>query len=401
MTIHARTRFRPDLHTPMMQQYLRIKAQHPHELVFYRMGDFYELFFDDAKKASALLDITLTARGKSTANRSRWRAFRFMPPMAISPNSCAAGVSVAIAEQIGDPETSKGPVDRKVMRMVTPGTVSDEALLDDRRDNLLVALHGGGSQRTNCHLRLRHARYRQRSLSRLRSQRYRRCARGIAAPVARRIAAQDSIDHPDILARNGVRRRPVWEFESETAAAFIDAAIQHQRSAGFRLRASARCDSRRRLPAAIRARNAAHGAAAYSRAGARTPRRQRRCSTAPRDAISKSISISAAAANTRCSPVLDKTRTAMGSRLLRRWLNRPLCNRTILDKRQQAISEPARRLRFEAMRKALQPDRRCRTHSRARGIALGATARSDTPAHVARQPAAIAVIDIAHSTMRR
>ncbi|MEL7400052.1 MAG: DNA mismatch repair protein MutS, partial [Pseudomonadota bacterium] len=130
-------------HTPMMQQYLRIKADFPDTILFYRMGDFYELFYDDAKKAAQLLDITLTARGKSSDGQPI--------PMAGVPFHSAEnyvaklvkqGVSVAIAEQIGDPATSKGPVERKVVRVLTPGTLTDEALLDERSDNLLVALCG-------------------------------------------------------------------------------------------------------------------------------------------------------------------------------------------------------------------------------------------------------------------
>ena len=127
-------------HTPMMQQFFRIKADHPDTLLFYRMGDFYELFFDDAKKASQLLNITLTSRGQSGG----------LPiPMAGIPYHAAEGYlakllrhgeSVALCEQIGDPATSKGPVERKVVRIVTPGTVTDEALLEDKKDNLLVAL---------------------------------------------------------------------------------------------------------------------------------------------------------------------------------------------------------------------------------------------------------------------
>ncbi|MDC3106041.1 DNA mismatch repair protein MutS [Gammaproteobacteria bacterium] len=127
-------------YTPMMQQYMRIKAQHPNELLFYRMGDFYELFFEDAQKASDLLDITLTARGKKEGNPI---------PMCGVPHHSADnylskliknGVSVAICEQVGDPQTTKGPVERKVMRVLTPGTVTDEALLDEKSENLLVSV---------------------------------------------------------------------------------------------------------------------------------------------------------------------------------------------------------------------------------------------------------------------
>ena len=129
-----------DSHTPMMQQYLRLKAQHPEILLFYRMGDFYELFYDDAKRASQLLDISLTKRGASAGEPI---------PMAGVPHHAVEnylaklvqlGESVAICEQIGDPATSKGPVERKVVRIVTPGTITDEALLQERQDNLLAAI---------------------------------------------------------------------------------------------------------------------------------------------------------------------------------------------------------------------------------------------------------------------
>ena len=126
-------------HTPMMQQYLKIKAQHPQELLFYRMGDFYELFFDDAKRAADLLDITLTARGKSGGQPIPMCGVPYHSAEGYLARLVKRGVSVAICEQIGDPATSKGPVERKVVRIVTPGTLSDEALLDERRDNLLVA----------------------------------------------------------------------------------------------------------------------------------------------------------------------------------------------------------------------------------------------------------------------
>jgi DNA mismatch repair protein MutS len=127
-------------HTPMMQQYLRLKAGHPDVLLFYRMGDFYELFFDDAEKAARLLDITLTKRGQS--------AGRPIPMAGVPYHACEQylarlvklGESVAICEQIGDPATSKGPVERQVVRIVTPGTLTDAALLDDRSDSLLLAI---------------------------------------------------------------------------------------------------------------------------------------------------------------------------------------------------------------------------------------------------------------------
>ncbi len=127
-------------HTPMMQQYLRIKAEHPGMLLFYRMGDFYELFHDDAEKAARLLDITLTTRGASAGQPIRMAGVPYHAAEAYLAKLSRLGESVAICEQIGDPKTSKGPVERKVMRIVTPGTVTDEALLDDKRDAVMLAL---------------------------------------------------------------------------------------------------------------------------------------------------------------------------------------------------------------------------------------------------------------------
>ncbi|KMZ13057.1 DNA mismatch repair protein MutS [Candidatus Burkholderia humilis] len=127
-------------HTPMMQQYLRIKAEHPGTLVFYRMGDFYELFFDDAEKAARLLDLTLTQRGASGGNPIRMAGVPHHACEQYLAKLVKLGESVAICEQIGDPTTSKGPVERKVVRVVTPGTLTDAALLSDKSDFYLMAL---------------------------------------------------------------------------------------------------------------------------------------------------------------------------------------------------------------------------------------------------------------------
>ncbi|HQR03181.1 MAG: DNA mismatch repair protein MutS [Proteobacteria bacterium] len=124
----------------MMQQYLRLKAQHPDMLLFYRMGDFYEMFLEDAEKAARLLDITLTTRGQSAGKPIAMAGVPFHAVESYLARLVKLGESVAICEQIGDPATSKGPVDRAVVRIVTPGTLTDVALLDDRRDSLLLAL---------------------------------------------------------------------------------------------------------------------------------------------------------------------------------------------------------------------------------------------------------------------
>jgi DNA mismatch repair protein MutS len=134
-------------HTPMMQQYLRIKAEHPGTLVFYRMGDFYELFFDDAEKAARLLDLTLTQRGASAGNPIKMAGVPHHAVEQYLAKLVKLGESVAICEQIGDPATSKGPVERKVVRVVTPGTLTDAALLSDKSDVYLLALAPGHNKR--------------------------------------------------------------------------------------------------------------------------------------------------------------------------------------------------------------------------------------------------------------
>src|SRR5690554_123217 len=127
-------------HTPMMQQYFSIKQHHPDQLLFYRMGDFYELFYDDAKKAARLLDISLTARGKSAGEPIPMAGIPYHSAEGYIARIVKAGESVVICEQVGDPAASKGPVAREVVRIVTPGTLSDEALLDEHQDNILMAI---------------------------------------------------------------------------------------------------------------------------------------------------------------------------------------------------------------------------------------------------------------------
>ena len=131
-------------HTPMMQQYLRIKAQHPDVLLFYRMGDFYEMFFDDARRAASLLDIALTARGQSAGEPIAMAGVPVVSVENYLARLVRRGESVAICEQIGDPATSKGPVERQVVRVVTPGTLVEDALLERQRESLLAALVADG-----------------------------------------------------------------------------------------------------------------------------------------------------------------------------------------------------------------------------------------------------------------
>ncbi len=135
-------------HTPMMQQYLHIKANYPQTLVFYRMGDFYELFFEDAEKASRLLGITLTQRGSSDGTPIKMAGVPFHAADQYLAKLVKLGESIAICEQIGDPATSKGPVERKVMRVVTPGTLTDSNLLPEKSDQPLLALHVVNQRKT-------------------------------------------------------------------------------------------------------------------------------------------------------------------------------------------------------------------------------------------------------------
>ena len=128
-------------HTPVIKQYLGFKSRFPDKLLFFRMGDFYELFFDDARKVSRLLDIALTSRGQSAGQPVPMAGVPFHAVENYLARLIRMGESVVICEQIGDPLTSKGPVERKVIRILTPGTVTDEGMLDDKSDNLLVAIH--------------------------------------------------------------------------------------------------------------------------------------------------------------------------------------------------------------------------------------------------------------------
>ncbi len=141
----ALSRIRSDLdqHTPMMAQYLRLKADHAGTLLFYRMGDFYELFWEDAEKAARLLDITLTRRGQSAGEPVVMAGIPFHSVETYLARLIRLGESVAICEQVGDPATSKGPVERKVVRVVTPGTLTDSELLGDKSESILLSVHAG------------------------------------------------------------------------------------------------------------------------------------------------------------------------------------------------------------------------------------------------------------------
>ncbi|MGR8999463.1 MAG: DNA mismatch repair protein MutS [Gammaproteobacteria bacterium] len=326
-----------DQHTPMMQQYLRIKSDHPDTLLFYRMGDFYELFFDDAKKASQLLDITLTSRGQSAG----------LPiPMAGIPYHAAEGYlarllrngeSIAICEQIGDPATSKGPVERKVVRIVTPGTVTDEALLEDRKDNLLVAVcscpgSSPGTQQGIASLDLTSGRF---VLQQVESEDQLLSELGRLNP-AELLVSEDWTLPSNLQQRSGLCRRPPWHFEPESARQNVLKQFNTLDLKGFG------CDN---LHAAIAAAGALLHYVKDTQQSALPHIQDIRT-----ESSDDSILLDAASRrnleldyhpsgqqNYTLFGVLDKTATAMGSRCLRRWINRPLRDHNLLNNRYACV----------------------------------------------------------------
>lgn len=207
-----------DLHTPMMRQYLALKAQTPDILLFYRMGDFYELFYDDAKKASALLDISLTKRGQSAGQPIPMAGVPYHAVEGYLAKLVQLGESVAICEQIGDPATAKGPVERKIVRIVTPGTVSDEALLPERQDNLLAAVYQEKKRFGLATLDMTSGRF---QLSEPDSAESLQAELQRIAPVEL-LYCEDFETMQLIENARGLRRRPIWEFELSTALQLLN-----------------------------------------------------------------------------------------------------------------------------------------------------------------------------------
>ena len=320
-------------HTPMMQQYLKIKGEHPNEMVFYRMGDFYELFYDDAKKAAELLDITLTARGHSGGNPIPMAGVPFHSAEGYIARMVRAGQSIAICEQIGDPATSKGPVERKVVRIVTPGTLSDEAFLEDRRDNLLAAIYHHKEQFGFASLDISSGRF---AVSELESLEALQGELQRLRPAE--ILISEDFPYTDILEGfTGVRRQGPWLFESDTALRVITQQLQVRDLTGFG------CED---LTLAV---CAAGCLLQYAKETQRTAlphirklTRERREDAVILDAASRrnleiDTNLMGGQQHT-LAWVMDRTATAMGARELRRWLNRPLRDVERVRQRQQAVS---------------------------------------------------------------
>ncbi|MCG7535132.1 DNA mismatch repair protein MutS [Pseudoalteromonas sp. OOF1S-7] len=319
--------------TPMMQQYLRIKAQHPDILLFYRMGDFYELFFDDAIRAAQLLDISQTHRGKAGGAPIPMAGVPYHAVENYLARLVQMGESVAICEQVGDPATSKGPVERKVVRIVTPGTVTDEALLQERQDNLLAALWQDKQQYGVAYLDINSGRFNIVELA---------TDEALTSTLQRLQPAEllypESFSNLLVLEQvKGARRRPDWEFDLDTATHLLCQQFGTQDLIGFGVAEAkagliaAGCvmqyvkDTQRTALPHIRAITLEKNEHAVI------------LDAATRKNLELTVNLSGSIENT-LAQVLDKTATPMGSRLLKRRIHTPVRNRDELNARLNAIA---------------------------------------------------------------
>jgi len=321
----------PDLsrHTPMMQQYLALKAEYPDLLLFYRMGDFYELFFEDAEKAARLLDITLTQRGASAGAPIKMAGVPYHAVEQYLAKLVKLGESVAICEQIGDPATSKGPVERAVTRIVTPGTLTDAALLDEKTDNLLLALAVEPERAGLAWLNLASGELRVMEV----------------APRAW-LAELQRIRPAEVLVADGasltvpaeglsVTRLPAWHFDTGSARQGLAKQFRVHDLAGFG------CDD---MGPALAAAGALLGYAHRTQGQAlahltrlAVERRDEfvRMDPATRRNLELTETLRGTPAPTLFS-LLDTCACAMGSRMLRHWLHHPLRDRAALAARHDA-----------------------------------------------------------------
>ncbi|WP_414652986.1 DNA mismatch repair protein MutS [Ideonella sp.] len=321
-------------HTPMMAQYFRLKADHPDTLLFYRMGDFYELFYDDARKAHRLLDITLTTRGQSAGQPVTMAGVPVHSVEGYLARLLKLGESVAVAEQVGDVATAKGPVDRKVVRVVTPGTVTDSELLNDRADTLLLAVT---RQRQTWGLAWLGLASGQLGVT--------ECVeRELPGWLARLAPAELLLDrendaHPALQACRGARTaRPSWQFDSALGLRKLCEQLNVGSLAGFNAQAL----------------GTAHAAAAALLSYAEHTQGRalahvqtltvERCSEllelppATHRNLELTETLRGEAAPTLLS-LIDTCRTGMGSRALRQWMTYPLRDRALASGRHAAIEQ--------------------------------------------------------------
>jgi DNA mismatch repair protein MutS len=330
-------------HTPMMQQYLRIKAQHPDALLFYRMGDFYELFYEDARRAATLLDISLTARGQSAGEPIPMAGVPVVSVDGYLAKAIRRGESVAICEQIGDPAKSKGPVERQVVRVVTPGTVTEEALLEGRRDTLLAAVLRAPPGTTPGSKQGERFGLAWLELSSGRFTVLESTGPAVLAAELERLRPAEILLREDqangLRAACGqavVRERAPWHYELSTASRLLTDQLGTLDLRGF---------GADELPLAI---SAAGALLQYVRDTQRTALPHVRALRVEEQG--EALSLDAATrrnlelevsqgGNERATLIaqLDSTATGMGARTLRRWLGRPVSNRGLLRRRYQAI----------------------------------------------------------------
>ncbi|NCP80189.1 MAG: DNA mismatch repair protein MutS, partial [Gallionella sp.] len=315
----------------MMQQYLRIKAEHPDLLLFYRMGDFYELFHGDAERAAKLLDITLTQRGASNGQPIKMAGVPYHAVEQYLARLVKMGESVAICEQIGDPAVSKGPVERKVVRIVTPGTVTDSALLEEKRDNLLLALHPRGNEVGLAWLNLASG---QLTLAEV-------AAKQLPAELERlqpsEILFAESTSAPQF--KNAANKSlPDWHFERDTAHRALCQQFGTRDLAGFG------CDE---FTVGLEAAGALLGYAKLTQGQSIAHIRSAqvyhadeyvRMDAATRRNLEITQTLRGEPAPTLLS-LLDTCATNMGSRLLAHWLHHPLRDRLVLRARLDAVAQ--------------------------------------------------------------
>lgn len=336
-------------HTPMMQQYLKVKAEHPDELLFYRMGDFYELFYSDAEKAARLLDITLTARGKSAGSPIPMCGIPYHAADRYLAKLVEHGVSVAICEQIGDPATSKGPVDRKVVKLITPGTLSDEALLEDTQDRLLSALYHDNKHYGLACLDLSAGRF---TIVQVDSES--EILNELARIQPAELLIGESSQWPAVVSkRAGLRKRPDWDFDLDCAERSLKKQFQVDSLEGFG------CEG---LDTALSAAgcllNYARETQFSELPHCQTLRVEQSDDSLILDSISRrNLEIDrnlAGGQENTLSEVFDQCSTPMGSRLLKRWLHRPIRNVEQLRLRQQVVSSLIENYHYEKLQELLE-----------------------------------------------
>ncbi len=320
------------VHTPMMRQYLGVKSEYPDMLVFYRMGDFYELFYDDAKRAAKLLDITLTSRGKSAGNAIPMAGVPYHAVEGYLAKLVRKGESVAICEQVGDPATSKGPVERKVTRVVTPGTLTDEALLSAERDNVVAAVFSSGDRIGIAWLDLSAGRFRLTEAPDL---------DGLLGEIERLRPAEIIFDEDqpfESTFNEGIRvtRRPPWHFELDSAKRLLCAQFGTRDLSGFGCEAFPRgiAAAGALLQYVTDTQKAALPHLLSIRAELREDAVIMDGPTRRNLELEESLS---GHDQYTLAGVMDRCQTTMGSRLLRRWIQRPLRDNAVLKGRYQAV----------------------------------------------------------------